>query len=99
MSISPTAKKLLEAFATKANWSMPGNTGDVDRFWDFVIAAYKNGEYEIELDEFMAVLNQAQPIQDSNTNRKQRELAAKMFMYNKYEDGVRLLNKFKHPGK
>lgn len=99
---SPQTQKLLKKFAAKADWSLPGNPADMEKFWDFVISAYQKGEHDITLNEFLRVINDENKngtdALEINPARKKRELAAKMFMFSKYEDGIRLLKKFASSG-
>jgi len=95
--MTPATRKLLQGFATLANWNALGNPVDMERFWDFVISAYRNAEHDISLDEFLDVVGHAKGKEDAHGIKffnKKRDLAAKMFMYRKYEDGVTLLRKF-----
>lgn len=94
--MSLETKKLLKNFSERANWSVPGNPSDMERFWDFVISAYRKSETNISLDEFLDVISSQtknkEGVRDIKT--KKRELASKMFMFSKCDDGIRLLCKF-----
>lgn len=94
--MSPETKKLLLKFCDHANWSVPGNPSDTERFWDFVISAYRKGEHNISLDEFLDVIGSQTKNKEGTRDMKtkKRELASKMFMFSKYEDGIKLLCKF-----
>lgn len=96
--MSPKTKKLLGEFAGVTNWNDVVFQGDPEKFWDFVIFAYKNGDRDISLDEFLDVINaninRAIPEEEMDFSDKKKELASKMFMFNKYEDGIKLLLKF-----
>lgn len=94
--MSRETKKLLEKFSDRANWGTPGNPNDMERFWNFVIFAYRKGENDISFDEFLDVVGSQtknkEGAQDMKT--KKRELAFKMFAWSKYEDGIKLLRTF-----
>lgn len=94
--MSPETQKLLEKFSSLANWGTPGNPEDMERFSDFVISAYRKGEHDISLDEFLDVVNsQIRKRGDAeDLKTRKRDLASKMFMWSKYEDAIRLLLKF-----
>lgn len=96
--MSSETKKLLEKFAAHAHWGTAGLPDDMKRFWDFVISAYRNGEYNISLDEFLDIVNAPtrgkETTDDIKFSDRKRELASKMFMFSKYEDGIRLLSTF-----
>lgn len=68
----------------------------MERFWDFAISAYRKGENDIPLDEFLDVISsQTKHKEDARDMKtKKRELASKVFMFGKYEDGIKLLRKF-----
>lgn len=94
--MSPETKKLLGKFSSRANWGTPGSPDDMERFGDFIISAYRKGETDISLDEFLDIIgSQIKHNKDTqNIKTKKRELASKMFMWSKYEDGIKLLQKF-----
>lgn len=94
MPLSPQTKKLLEKFALLANWSVPGNPPDIERFWDFVVCAYRNKEHDISLDEFLDIINTQTKDGGQDLKTKKRELSSKMLMFSKYEDGIKLLRRF-----
>jgi len=91
-------KKLLEQFATQANWGTLGNPVDMERFWNFVIAAYRNNEQNISLAEFLRAVGAPKISKEAGRDikffNKRKELSAKMFMFHKYEDGIKLLHQF-----
>jgi len=89
-----STRKLLEDFSSHANWRTVGLPSDMERFLDFITEAYRNGEYEISLDEFLDVIKTSPDHRKTNLSSRQRELASKMFMFNKYEDGIKLLRKY-----
>jgi len=86
-------KTLLEKFATLANWSTAGLPADMERFRDFIISAYKNGDTAIPLDNFLDILGSNKDA-DIDVQLKKRILASKMFMFDTYENGIKLLRKF-----
>jgi len=90
--MSPETKRLLEQFAAHANWGTVGHPSDMERFWDFVISAYRNGEHNISLDEFLDVVGHTK--NEESVQKKKRDLASKMFLFGKYEDGIKLLRNF-----
>ncbi|MDP2704936.1 MAG: hypothetical protein U1D31_02215 [Patescibacteria group bacterium] len=96
--MSSETKKLLEKFAANANWRMPGCSKDMERFWDFVISAYRHGEHNISLDEFLGTLDtnaKSKEIPDeSKFSEKKKKVSYKMFMFSTYENGIELLRKF-----
>jgi hypothetical protein len=90
-----SSKKLFEKFIQNANWKMIGLSPDMERFWDFVISAYRNDEHDISQDEFLDVISASvKPATSTNLANQKTELASKMVMFNKYEDGIKLLGKF-----
>ncbi|MCK9351928.1 MAG: hypothetical protein WCT49_01360 [Candidatus Paceibacterota bacterium] len=89
--MTPQTKKFLEIFASSATWSTIALPQDMENFRDFIISAYKNGEFSITLDEFLEVLGGTK---DMDIKTKKRTLSSKMFMFNQYEDGIKLLRKF-----
>jgi len=91
--MAPETKKLLEKFAERANWSTVGLPDDMGRFRDFIISAFKNGEYDISLDEFLDIVGDNEnSVLDMKS--KKRLLSSKMFMWSQYEDGIKLLRKY-----
>ncbi|HEY4499488.1 MAG TPA: hypothetical protein VJH94_05545 [Candidatus Paceibacterota bacterium] len=90
--MSPKTKKLLEEFACAANWSTAGNPADMERFSDFVISAFQRGEHSISQDEFLEMVGRTKS--EETIQEKKKALASKLFMFNKYEDGIRLLQNF-----
>lgn len=49
-------KQKLELFAGENNWQSP-NPLDMERFYEFVVEAYNNGDTEISRDIFLEVVN------------------------------------------
>jgi hypothetical protein len=45
--MSPKSKKILENFAARVHWNTVGHPADIKLFWDFVISAYRHGEFDI----------------------------------------------------
>jgi len=91
--MSPQTKSLLEKFATLANWNTVGLPSDMERFREFVISAFKNGEDDISQDEFLDMVGGGGD-PDLDVKSKKRLLASKMFMFNQYEDGIKLLRAY-----
>ncbi|MFA5831359.1 MAG: hypothetical protein WC878_06015 [Candidatus Paceibacterota bacterium] len=92
--MSPQTKKLLEKFAKLANWNTVGLSSDMERFREFVISAFKNGEDDISQDEFLNIVGgNGNPNLDVKS--KKRLLTSKMFMFGQYEDGIKLLRAYK----
>ena len=83
--MSPHAKELLEQFAKSANWKHVGLPSDMSWFFAFVIAAYRAGEQDISEKEFLDVVGKS---------KTQREVAAKLYMFNQYTNGIKLLKAF-----
>ena len=48
-------------FASHASWRTVGLAPDMERFYRFVIAAHRNGEGDIALDEFLEIVNDTVP--------------------------------------
>lgn len=94
--MSPETKHALEKFAVLANWGTVGHPLAMERFWDFVILAYRGGERDISLDEFLEVVGSQTKDAKSerDVQKRKKELGAKMYMFGKYEDGMKLLSKF-----
>lgn len=96
--MSPETKKLLEHFAANANWGALGNPIDMERFWEFVISAYRHGEHDISLNEFIQLVGpqskSKEDVSGKKFSNKQRDLTARVMMFNKYEDGIKLLSQF-----
>jgi hypothetical protein len=88
--MSPQTKATLEEFASKINWGVVGHPEDMERFFKFVIAAYKTGERDISLDEFVDVFKSKAPHEIDPKKR----LNFEMFLHSKYEDGIKLLRSF-----
>ncbi len=80
--MNPSTKEKLELWANNNNWSLP-HPLDKERFWGFVIEAYRNGDDEIPEDEFYAFLSNFYNDEDTLTN-----------YYIKYEDGIDLLHSY-----
>lgn len=96
--MSPQTQSFLEKFAELANWNTVGLPSDMERFREFVISAFKNGEYSLSLDEFLGVVNsctkKAEADREIKISDKKRILTSKMFMFGQYEDGIKLLRKY-----
>lgn len=89
--ISLETRALLERFAQGANWKTSMWASDMELFFDFVIAAYRNGEHAISQDVFLDIVKE---VSKKNVSGIERELASKVFMFHKYEEGIALLKKF-----
>ena len=96
----PETKRSLKDFATQMNWAALGHPNDVERFWNFIIFAYRHGDHKISLDEFMAVVTLADQTKKDNANRTylKKRLNFLIFLFGKYEDGIKLLQKFETGG-
>ncbi len=71
--MSPATKQLLKHFAAKANWITAGNSADTDRFFDFVIAAYRAGEHDISRDDILAIVRPKSDGDESNVSVVKKE--------------------------
>lgn len=87
-----STQKSLEDFASHLNWATLGRPEDMERFWDFVIAAYRNNDPDIALDDFLARVKYFQPKEENMIVIKKR-LNFLIFLFSKYEDGITLLKK------
>lgn len=83
--MSPHIKELLQQFAQSANWKDVGLPSDMSRFFAFEIAAYRAGEHDISEQEFLDVVGKS---------KTQREVAAKLYMFEQYTNGIKLLQQF-----
>lgn len=92
--MSPETKKLFLDFAKHLHWNELGHPGDMDAFWDVVIAAYRNEETDISLDDFLEVMKTTDERAERDPGVMKKRVAFLMFLYNKYEDGMMLLKKF-----
>ena len=92
--MSPATQKALEEFAGKINWGIPGHSSDMERLWNFVISAYRHGEYDISVDEFLAVVDPLTKSPNQSEQFGKKRIGFLMFMYSKYEDGINLLSQF-----
>jgi hypothetical protein len=90
--MSPSTGSLLESYAAQANWREPGDPRNKVGFHAFLVEAYRGGDRNIPLDEFLATLRsrEGDPLTDDLASRKKR-LAAKMFLHAQYEDAMVLL--------
>jgi len=77
---TPTKEKL-RIWAENNNWSN-SHPLDEERFWDFVIEAYRNGDKEILENEFYSFLLSFYEDEDTLTE-----------YYLKYKDGIELLSR------
>lgn len=76
--MNQTTKQKLQYWVE--NGDLGGHPKDTERFFDFIIEAYKNGDTNISLDEFSEI------VRDYLTDEKIRAS-----FYTKYDDGVELL--------
>ena len=47
-----STQKYFDSFALSCNWGVP-HPLDMEKFWRFVIGAYKNGEKSLSAEEFL----------------------------------------------
>jgi hypothetical protein len=64
----------------------------MERFRDFVIAAYRNGDESITLDEFLEIVSTHENGESIHDAKKRLNL--EMYLFGIYEDGVKLLRRF-----
>lgn len=86
-SLSSHTKELLQQYAKSANWKYIGLSSDMSQFFAFVITAYRSGEHDISEQEFLEVLGKS---------KTQREVAAKLYMFEQYTNGIKLLREFQN---
>ncbi|MEK7070047.1 MAG: hypothetical protein AAB962_03250 [Patescibacteria group bacterium] len=75
-----STKQKLELFAAENNWRSP-HPLDMERFYEFIIEAYNNGDTEISRDIFLEIINQFYKTSDD-------ELVKWLI---KFENGIGLL--------
>jgi hypothetical protein len=80
--MTEASREALKKFGALANWG-DMHPLDMERFWDFVIVAFKNGDQHILFEEFEAVISEYSRREDITRS-----------MFAKYEDGIELLQKF-----
>jgi hypothetical protein len=92
----PETKKLLEEFAKPLEWHSAGTPQDQERLLDFIVAAYRNGDRAIEQDEFLEILNECDEARNTEKTfaLKKRSVSFKLYTFQKYEEGMRLLAKW-----
>jgi hypothetical protein len=73
-------KKKLNSFVKHNNWQMP-HPLDMERFYSFIIEAYKNGDTQITADDFSEIIK---PVCNINEEELHEWLI-------KYENGIELL--------
>ncbi|MCK4387018.1 MAG: hypothetical protein KAV41_02985 [Candidatus Pacebacteria bacterium] len=78
-----TTKEKLSYFTDVDTWSSNHGSDD-ERFFDFIIEAYRNNDYSISMDDYLSVF--------SNLNNSLEEIARKK--YSVYEHGIALLRRF-----
>jgi len=76
-------KQKLEIFAKSNNWQIP-HPLDMERFWEFVIEAYNNGDTALSTDEFNWVIEPIYKLEE-------KDLIKWLI---KYEDGIELLRTY-----
>lgn len=95
--MKPSTQKAFDEWAKQANFKTMGLAPDLERFFDFVIEAYKNGDTDIQSDDFIQAINAVRPDDESegmSPAQRKNWLVSKMVMFYRYEDGMRLLKKF-----
>ena len=75
-----SAKQKLKLFAAENNWRSP-HPLDMERFYEFIIEAYNNGDTEISRDIFLETIN---PFYKMNDDELVKWLI-------KFENGIGLL--------
>lgn len=80
--MNETTKEKLVKWAESNNWSLSHPLDD-ERFWDFVIEAYKNGDVAIPEAEFYGLVSGYYNDEDTLTD-----------FYIKYENGIELLKQY-----
>ena len=81
--MNPSTKEKLQIWASNNNWSA-SHPLDMERFWDFVTEAYRNGDNQISEDEFYSFLSTFYSDEDTLTD-----------YYIKYENGIELLRSYR----
>ncbi len=92
----PDTRTALEVFAKHTQWLKAGSAADQDRLLDFIITAHTNGDHEITQDEFLDAVNvfdEAREDDESTFADKKKAAVYKMYTYQKYEEGIRLLKR------
>lgn len=94
--MSAETKQLLEHFASNIHWGAFGNPEDLDRFFDFIISAYQNGDYAIPFDSFSSIIDSCAENKGPGSDKQfiSKKIAFTMLMFDKYRDGIILLSKF-----
>ena len=80
--MNTSTKEKLKLWAENNNWSS-SHPIDEERFWDFVIEAYRKGDREIQENEFYSSLTSFYEDEDTLTE-----------YYIKYKDGIELLSRY-----
>lgn len=78
----------LKFFAQENNWG-GANPLDLERFYEFIIEAYKNSDTEISRDNFFEVINHFYKINEDNLDK----------WVTKFEDGIGLLKVYNKKGR
>lgn len=81
--ISSETREVLKHFTNIDTWHT-GHPNDADRFYDFIVTAYRNGDFEVSVEEF----------EDSfpNINAHLQEYVDKLYI--EYETGIAILRKY-----
>lgn len=80
--MTDTVLQKLDLWASSNNWNLPHPLDD-ERFWDFVIEAYKSGDTAIPEDDFYEAIAKYYSDEDALTES-----------YIKYENGIALLKQY-----
>lgn len=94
--MSPETKQSLEHFAANIHWGAFGNPGDLDRFLEFILAAYRNDDHAITFDAFSDIIDAHAENKGPGSDKQfiSKKIAFTMLMFDKYKDGIKLLSKF-----
>jgi len=92
--MSPKTIHCLTPFIRQIHWNEFGHPDDTDRFLDFIISAYKEKDLDIPLEAFLDTIQSIDPeCFVGNPKILKRRTDLLVFMYSKYEDGIKLLLK------
>lgn len=80
--MTKTVLEKLELWASNNNWSL-SHPLDSERFWDFVIEAFRNGDLAIPEDDFYGTIVKHCSDEDALTES-----------YIRYENGIALLKQY-----
>lgn len=73
-------RQKLKVFAENNNWDLT-HPSDMERFYEFIIEAYKNRDMEISRDEFLEVINHIYEMNEDELGK----------LIIKFENGIGLL--------